>query len=310
MLSSRPVILLFGDSITQQGFGWNDLINSGTASQPSVGWASLLARDYARRAHVLNYGYSGYNTQMALKVLPEIVGGRAALPGYCEDGLQQREQSQPQTNVLFATVFFGANDAALPGEHQHIPMEEYGQNLAQIVKSMRSNLPPYFQTTPSNKIGKESGSEQQACRPPRPPDNNDENQLPIVIFTPPPVDVNTWYRHRPPRKGSQNRRNDRANDNAKAYGDVAKKVALQTNCSVLDVYEVLGGSDGVEQYSENLRDGLHLSELGNIRVYNGLMVLLQQNFPQLLPMTSGLGKHGKPGSGIPLDGTLWHEYPN
>ncbi len=50
-LKLRPAIVLFGDSITQQGFGLNG----------HVGWASLLANDYIRRADVLNRGFSGYN---------------------------------------------------------------------------------------------------------------------------------------------------------------------------------------------------------------------------------------------------------
>jgi len=39
-LRIRPAIVLFGDSITQQGFG----------VEGKIGWASLLASDYSRRA--------------------------------------------------------------------------------------------------------------------------------------------------------------------------------------------------------------------------------------------------------------------
>ena len=68
----RPAIVLFGDSITQQGFGW-----TGAAA----GWASLLARDYSRRADVLNRGFSGYSTRMALDLLPGIFPGAGAGAG-------------------------------------------------------------------------------------------------------------------------------------------------------------------------------------------------------------------------------------
>lgn len=113
-LRIRPAIILFGDSITQQGFGYGER---------GVGWASLLARDYSRRADIFNRGYSGYNTRMAVEeLLPnnEVFG---TPPG--------------DNGVLFCTVFFGANDAALPGERQHVPIEEYGSNLAKIVTTIR-----------------------------------------------------------------------------------------------------------------------------------------------------------------------------
>lgn len=110
-LKSRPIILLFGDSITQQGFGW----------EGAVGWASLLASDYSRRADVWNRGFSGYNTRHALDVVDDIFG---SIP----------LQASP---VLFCTVFFGANDAALPGERQYVPINEYRTNLQQIISGIR-----------------------------------------------------------------------------------------------------------------------------------------------------------------------------
>ena len=102
------MIVLFGDSITQQAFGVDG----------RVGWASLLAADYSRRADVLNRGFSGYNTKMALDLLPSIF-------------------TQGDSGVLFCTVFFGANDATLPGERQHVPIDDYEKNLETIVTSIR-----------------------------------------------------------------------------------------------------------------------------------------------------------------------------
>ena len=61
----RPSIVLFGDSITQQAFGVDG----------NIGWASLLAADYTRRADVINRGYSGYNTKMAIDLLPSLATG-------------------------------------------------------------------------------------------------------------------------------------------------------------------------------------------------------------------------------------------
>jgi lysophospholipase L1-like esterase len=106
-LRLRPLILLVGDSLTQQGYG----VNGGT------GWASMLANAFSTRADVLNRGFSGYNSRLicqeVLKTLPE------------------------QADYFFCTVFLGANDAALPGERQHVPIEEYTDNLEKIVTHLR-----------------------------------------------------------------------------------------------------------------------------------------------------------------------------
>lgn len=78
----RPVVLLHGDSITQR-------------ASEAGGWAVALSTYYQRRADVVNRGFSGYNTRMAVQLLER------ALPPLPEP-------------PLLATVFFGANDATLP----------------------------------------------------------------------------------------------------------------------------------------------------------------------------------------------------
>jgi lysophospholipase L1-like esterase len=113
IVRTRPSIILFGDSITQQGFS---------------GWVSRLSDAYTRRADVLNRGYSGYNTRHALDMLPYVFGPDC------------NAEDDKTDNVLMVTVFFGANDASLPGdrEHcQHVPIDEYESNLRKIVKSIR-----------------------------------------------------------------------------------------------------------------------------------------------------------------------------
>lgn len=80
----RPTFVCFGDSITQRGF--------------APGWTGMLADAYQRKADVVNRGYSGYNTRWALQLLPRVFP--EPLPG-----------GEPPALV---TLFFGANDAALP----------------------------------------------------------------------------------------------------------------------------------------------------------------------------------------------------
>ena len=93
MTALRPQFVLFGDSITQRSFA-------------PGGWASALADAYQRRVDVLNRGYSGYNTRWALPLLDHIFPAAAG----------------NTTNVQLATVFFGANDAALPDRPSYVPI--------------------------------------------------------------------------------------------------------------------------------------------------------------------------------------------
>lgn len=58
----RPVILTFGDSITQYG------------NNPELkGWTAGVAHWFERRADVINRGLSGYNTRWAKLTLEQLV---------------------------------------------------------------------------------------------------------------------------------------------------------------------------------------------------------------------------------------------
>ena len=108
----RANFVLLGDSITEQSLS------------PDSGWGALLAARYARRADVLNRGFSGYNTRWALEAMPYVFGP-AALAG-----------GGPPALVI---VFFGANDASLPtlNKRQYVPLDEFSSNLREIVARIR-----------------------------------------------------------------------------------------------------------------------------------------------------------------------------
>ena len=222
----RPSILLFGDSITQFGFG--------CPPDTSYGWASQLSMAYTRRADVLNRGFSGYNTRHALELFPRIFG----------------EKNDEKTNdLLFCTVFFGANDAALPGEGQYVPIDEYASNLDALVTRIRQQSSAF----------------------------NSNKPLPILLMTPPPIDevkLTAW-------KGSSNRENT----NTRQYGLKAMEVAKKHDrVSVVDCWTLLEGSN--EQRGQHLCDGLHLNASGNQRVLDGVMQVIQADYPELAPMVS------------------------
>jgi isoamyl acetate esterase len=252
----RPSIVLFGDSITQYGFGCTD---------SKTGWAGRLAAAYTRRCDVLNRGFSGYNTRHALELLPRIFGGGGS--GASNVG-GESDAAARKNELLFCTVFFGANDAALPGEPQHVPIDEYGVNLNKIIMGI-----------------------QKAA---------DDKSVPILLLTPPPVDEAAWASFR------EIETCDRQNDVTRLYGLKVKDIAQQyENCLVVDTWELLEGNKHTR--GQYLSDGLHLNEAGNDKVYEGLMDAMQAKFPDLAPMSvdDGEGRYGS--SGISMEEKLWKE---
>lgn len=256
----RPIVL-FGDSITQYSFGEGP-------DEVQVGWASLLSSTYQRRADVLNRGYSGYNTRHAVELVDQIF-------------YQPGTLSPP----LFCTVWFGANDATIPGERQHVPPDEYGDNLTKIVTSIRQQL----------------FSGERGDGSPNGTDNNYAALPPIIVMTPPPLDEETWKRE----LGLYDYY-DRTNARAREYGLIAKAKAEELGCPLLDTWELLGGSSKtVQDYGQHLRDGLHLSDSGNRLVHTGLMNLIETQIPHLAPSKLIDGMYSK--EGIQVEGALWTE---
>mmetsp|Transcript_99631 Transcript_99631/g.277418 ORF Transcript_99631/g.277418 Transcript_99631/m.277418 type:complete len:289 (-) Transcript_99631:105-971(-) len=116
----RRRALCLGDSITEMGL---------TVPCGELGEAGFVARIGAlisRKVDITLRGFSGYNSRMALAVLPFALADFAGA-------------AEPP---LFATVQFGANDAAgagsVPNEQQHVPLEEYGENLGRIVQRLKA----------------------------------------------------------------------------------------------------------------------------------------------------------------------------
>ncbi|KNE64253.1 hypothetical protein AMAG_09289 [Allomyces macrogynus ATCC 38327] len=104
-----PTILLCGDSLTQFAF------------DPSLyGWAASLAAKLIGRADIVNRGASGYTSASYRALLPHL-----ALPAHA-DAL---------------VVFLGANDAAVPGATQHVPVAQYRTNLAAILAHLDAKYP-------------------------------------------------------------------------------------------------------------------------------------------------------------------------
>lgn len=105
----RPVIVCFGDSITQGGH-----------SPEYVGWMGRLEDFYGRKADVLNRGFSGYNTDWLCRMLNDLF-------------LRLFRRRPP----ALVTIWVGANDATVESSTQHVPLWKFKQNLEKMVRFFR-----------------------------------------------------------------------------------------------------------------------------------------------------------------------------
>lgn len=112
--------------------------------------------------------------------------------------------SQTATAPSLCTVFFGANDAAVPASKQHVPIEEYQVNLEALVALLRQAWP--------------------ACL--------------LVIVTPPPVDQEVWDAGRGGPGGGM-----RQLELTRLYAEAACKVAASAGCECIDFFKVIHARD-------------------------------------------------------------------
>mmetsp|Transcript_17330 Transcript_17330/g.15628 ORF Transcript_17330/g.15628 Transcript_17330/m.15628 type:complete len:267 (+) Transcript_17330:3-803(+) len=102
---NRPVIIAFGDSLTQRG---------------SSGWLGQLSNWYTRKADIINRGYSGYNSLWGIKIYDQVI-----------------TPFKPN----FLIIFFGANDAVIEGVPQYVPLLDYKLNLIHLIEKSKRLYP-------------------------------------------------------------------------------------------------------------------------------------------------------------------------
>ena len=221
-LENPDRIVLFGDSITQQSF-----------TPELLGFGTRLSNDYARRMDVINRGFSGYTTNQALKLLPRIFPCR-------------------RDNVKLITVFFGANDSALPGEPQHVAIIRFKDNVKSILTSEQLR-------------GK------------------------VLVMTAPPLDN---YGHDPVFGTTRTAEHTKLYRDATLELCAELKVPCvdvwlhMMNQVGWEKSEHLPGSlnrPQHEQLSACFHDGLHPTKFGYEMIYNALVNGIQEHFPQLMP---------------------------
>ncbi|KAI3970490.1 hypothetical protein MKX01_024137 [Papaver californicum] len=199
----RSHVVLFGDSITEQAF------------KPH-GWGSALANTYTRKVDVVVRGYGGYNSRWALFLLQTLLVGYTNPP-------------------IAVTIFFGANDAALLGrasERQHVPVEEYKENLRNIVRHFKELSPAML----------------------------------VVIITPPPIDEEGRNEYARSLYGDKARElSERTNEVTGVYAKQCIELAKELGVYSINLWSKMQETEGWQK--KFLSDGLHLTAEGNAIVH-------------------------------------------
>ncbi|KAG0036557.1 hypothetical protein BGZ82_004037 [Podila clonocystis] len=103
MVEDRTLVSKYSFDVNERGFG------------------AQLAHLYQRRLDFVNRGFSGYNSEQAIHLLPQFLPKKASL-------------ADPTTpRVQFLTIYFGTNDSCLPDSVQHVKLEKYEANIRSLI---------------------------------------------------------------------------------------------------------------------------------------------------------------------------------
>lgn len=207
------------------------------------GWVNSLTEMYIRRADIINRGFSGYNTEHALRVFPKIFS---------------KEQCK---NTILFTLFFGANDSGTNVE-QAVPLETYQANMQKLISMAVEVLPetcPVVVITPPP-------CHEAMCLVRRQNINLGPNHYPTLTQTyrNACLDVITAYQQ----------------NGAPAAGRV---YALDLWEAILGSSWDASSAAFADTVKAYLCDGLHLNARGNDLLFNQLKALIQEKRPDLLP---------------------------
>ncbi|KAM5572026.1 hypothetical protein ABKV19_012215 [Rosa sericea] len=143
-----------------------------------------------------------------------------------------------------ATIFFGANDAAILGrtsERQHVPLEEFKENLRKIVLHLKECSPTIL----------------------------------IVLITPPPVDEEGRNEYARSLYGEDARKlPERTNEAAGVYAKKCLELAEEMGIRSINLWSKLQETEGWQK--KFLRDGLHLTPEGNAVVHQEVVRVFKE----------------------------------
>ncbi|GAA5830113.1 hypothetical protein JCM3766R1_002790 [Sporobolomyces carnicolor] len=228
--------LLLGDSITEWSFD-----NQGLGAQ--------LSHLYHRRLDVVNRGLAGYNSRWALECFKQW------LPASPEED----DEGGGEPHTVLATLWLGANDSVLPGNVQHVPLEEFRDNLEQICRLFSSRQSRHH-----------------------------DPQTEFVLITPPPISPRDWAVERERRELTGPM--DRTNDNTRRYADEVVQLGRELDVPSVDAFAAIwsAATDEANETGQAFEtvlgtyfwDGLHLSVKGYKQVVDEVKRVIAKSYPE------------------------------
>ncbi|KAF9389434.1 hypothetical protein CPC16_005792 [Podila verticillata] len=231
--------LLFGDSITQYSFDVNER-----------GFGAQLAHLYQRRLDFINRGFSGYNSEEAIHLLPQFLPKSTSL-------------ADPNTpRAQFLTIYFGTNDSCLPDSIQHVALERYDANLRSLIDMVHHPQSPTY--SPETKI--------------------------IVIcpgrLDEPKWALHRQEQGRPMDRSAAMTQQyaERCQAIGKEYHD--KHIGSRLHrVHVVDTWGKMTEQieTGKKTLAEHVHDGVHLGSAGNDLIFQEIMKIIQTHYPEWDP---------------------------
>lgn len=151
-------------------------------------------------------------------------------------------------DTCLVTIFLGANDSVAAGERQHVPLEEYVANLRSLVGTVR-------ESTAGNDV---------KCN--------------VVLIGPPPI---CDAQHRVFSLEKWGVEASRTNANTTVYAQRVVELGKELGVPVVDLLPAML-AESQDSGREFLSDGLHLSPRGQAFVFDRLLAVIHDSFPELV----------------------------
>lgn len=161
---------------------------------------------------------------------------------------EEDDEGGGEPHTVLATLWLGANDSVLPGNVQHVPLEEFRDNLEQICRLFSSRQSRHH-----------------------------DPQTEFVLITPPPISPRDWAVERERRELTGPM--DRTNDNTRRYADEVVQLGRELDVPSVDAFAAIwsAATDEANETGQAFEtvlgtyfwDGLHLSVKGYKQVVDG-----------------------------------------
>lgn len=197
---------------------------------------------------VINRGLGGYNTEWGLEAFKQ---ARRELA--CGSSLRRMltplvgttqyfpKKAERSFKIQLVTIWWGANDATLPGQIQHVPLDAFVQNIREMVSLIRDPASPYHSPETS-----------------------------IILINAPPFFQEHWLDTKAAAGGP--REQDRDDEVTRQYAEAVKQLGAELGLPVADAYTAVTATnhrEGLENPKAIWWDGLHLTGLAYRAVTGG-----------------------------------------